>query len=646
MRIGMRQIRFGAAFVIVTMAVFCARAAELGEVFEKTVKPILNRHCFECHGEKKQKGGVDFHEISTAGWETADPDFWNEVRELVIAYEMPPEGSNEMGVGVRNKLVGWIEDIPKPDLDCDQLASDRTQRFYRGHAMSRRLNRHEYENAVRDLFGMEFDVAKMLPSDGAGGEGFDNVGDTLFTTSLSIEKYLAAAEQIVATLFPEEPDGHTMETLEARARLLDVQPDNAESPREIAGRVIAKFARLAFRRPVTEGEVEKYLAMYDRATGRGDRLELGLRLALKAVLISPDFLFIIEPEPDDHGTLPLDPIPLATRLSFFLWASGPDDELLTLAESGALSDDDVYRKQVRRMLADPKAAAFAERFFLQWLQLEGIGSVHRPDESRYPEFDDDLSASMNGEIVAFVQHLIREDRPLTELIASDYTFVNERLAKLYGIDGVEGGGFQRVSVDPARRGGIMGMAGVHLTTSYPHRTSPVLRGKWILESLLGGDIPPPPPDVPALEVEESTASAANVREKLELHRKNPDCAACHNRMDPLGFGLENFDSLGRWRDTEGGMAVDATGRLPSGETFTGPAELKRVLLARKQEIFKHLTRKMVGYALGRRLNKFDRCVIDECMNQLQAHEYRPSVWIETIATSFPFRHRFYPKNES
>jgi hypothetical protein len=366
---------------------------------------------------------------------------------------------------------------------------------------------------------------------------------------------------------------------------------------------------------------------------------------LKAVLVSPDFLFLVEPEPEGGGVHPLGPFPLASRLSYFLWSTMPDEELLTLAGSGALLDDQVYRHQVRRMLRDPNAAALGERFALQWFDLERLCADIHPDPKRFPEFDAGLARAMRDEVTAFFNSLLREDRSVLELIDSDSIFVNERLAPLYGLEGVSGSTMRRVRLPDRKRGGVTGMAAVAALTSYPTRTSPVLRGRWILETLLGDKVPPPPPDVPALESSQAAASPATLRQQLEIHRAQAECSSCHSKMDPLGFSLEHFDVLGRWRDEDRGQPVDAQGVLPSGETFTGPIGLKEILLKRKDAVVKHLSRKLAGFAFGRELNKFDRCVVDRTWEALQADGYRASVLVEQIATSFPFRHRFYPRTE-
>jgi uncharacterized protein DUF1592/uncharacterized protein DUF1588/uncharacterized protein DUF1587/uncharacterized protein DUF1595/uncharacterized protein DUF1585/cytochrome c len=612
--------------------------------YTNEIQPILEKHCYECHGPEKQKAKLNLASFTDYEKVLEAKDVWQVVLERIQAYEMPPEGKPELGFNKQQKMMRWLRSLPKPEkTDCDQIASDRNANFYRGYVMSRRLNRAEYNNTVRDLLGVDLHLQELLPADGGGGEGFDTSGNALFTSSIHIEKYLAAADRALQVALPDTTKGVRPEIEKARASILIAKPTLFTKPREAAKRVVATFARRAFRRPVTSEEVERLLVMFDRGYKRGDGFIPSVRLALKAALVSPHFLVLAEPEPDQSGVHRLGAIPLASKLSYFLWSSMPDEELLRLAESGQLLETNVYRQQIRRMLADPKAEALGERFAMQWLDLDRLGTEVRPDSKRFPEFDNELCDSMRREVVTFFNHIVSEDRPLLELIDSDYTFLNERLARLYGVEGVSGPSLKRVTLAGRNRGGVVGMAAVHALTSYPLRTSPVLRGKWVLESLIGEKVKPPPPDTPTLQEGADKAGPVSLREELQKHRSQAECASCHSRMDPLGFGLENFDVLGRWRDTDSGQPIEAEGTLPSGDKFTGPTGLKAHLMERKDAVIKHLVRKMAGFAFGRELNRFDECVIDRTMEALQTNNYRASIMLEQIATSFPFQHRFYPK---
>jgi hypothetical protein len=378
---------------------------------------------------------------------------------------------------------------------------------------------------------------------------------------------------------------------------------------------------------------------------------VALRQPLKAVLVSPYFLFLVEQTPEQGGFYRISPGELATRLAYFVWVAPPDDPLLALAESGRLHEPGVLADETRRLLKDPKSKGLAQNFSRQWLGLDALGTTVKPDPERFPEFDVELTLAMRDEADAFFEYVLHEDRSLLELIDANYTFVNAQLAHHYGLVGVSGPEIRRVDLPDRNRGGVLTLGSVLTITSYPLRTSPVLRGRWVLEQILGGKVPPPPPNVPLLSRDDTKLGAASLREQLQAHRADATCAACHQRMDPLGFGLENFGPTGRWRtnypmlEEDGrlnpeGPAVDAAGELPSGDKFTGPAELKSLILARKDEFLRHFVRKMFGYALGRELNKADDCAVSDTLKALAENGYRSSILVEQIVASYPFQHRF------
>jgi len=629
--------RFPSWLVAPSLAVGLALAAQpaRGDGFEQNVRPVLEQYCIECHQGPDAQGGLDFDKFPTEAAALEAPETWDKVWQRVNKFEMPPEGSPQLRDIHRPPLMGWIEASRKPAEDCSKLASDDTMQWYGGIVMSRRLTRSEYNNSIRDLVGLDLRPADAFPADGSGGEGFDNVGGTLFLSPVQLEKYLAAAATVVDAALADA---------DSRRLILCAAPDSSRTPREAARVIVAEFARRAFRRPVGDDEVERLLTMYNRAADRGDDFPSAIKLALQAVLISPHFLFLSEPEPEQPGVYRLDHHQIAARLAYFLWASTPDDDLLQLAEVGLLHDEDVLRAQVRRMLVDPRAHGFVESFATQWLGIDALGAAIRPDAERFPQFDDRLAQDMRAEAIALVETVFRDDRSLLELLDGDYAMLNARLAAHYGLPSVEGDHLRLVPLDDARRGGLLGLGAVLTATSYPLRTSPVIRGKWVLETLLGSTVPPPPPNAGKLpDDDHADVRDLTFRQQLEAHRTQPECAACHARMDPLGFGLENFDAIGRWRHHQNGLPVDSSGALPSGETFSGPAQLKQVLLARKDEFLRNLTRKLLGYSLGRGLNKFDECVINHGLEALAANDYRPSALVETIVLSYPFQHRFARK---
>lgn len=409
---------------------------------------------------------------------------------------------------------------------------------------------------------------------------------------------------------------------------------------ECARAVLAEFTRRAYRRPVSDAELERLLKLFGSFDATAGDFERSLQLTLQAVLVSPHFLFRGELPPESGGPggiQPIDEFALASRLSYFLWSSMPDEELFRLAGRGALRRN--LEAQVRRMLRDPKAAALVENFTGQWLQLRNLELV-MPDPKQFPGFDDELRRAMRQETELFFAHVLREDRSLLEFLDAEYTFLNARLAGLYGIQGPPGDAFQRVSLKGGQRGGLLTQAGILTLTSNPSRTSPVKRGKWVLENILGTPPPPPPPNVPELEEGDQAASSGTLRQRLEQHRENPNCASCHARMDPIGFGFENYDAIGAWRERDGEFAIDASGKLISGEAFAGAAELKRILLKHKREEFvRCLTEKMLTYALGRGLEYYDQCAVDEITRRLARNRYKLSTLVLEVTKSTPFQMR-------
>jgi hypothetical protein len=392
---------------------------------------------------------------------------------------------------------------------------------------------------------------------------------------------------------------------------------------------------------VTARELGQLLDLVDLTRKHGDSFEEGIATALQAVLVSPSFLFRIEVDrqaPRGRSSAPVSDCELASRLSYFLWSSTPDAVLLDAARQGTLRQPAVIEAQVRRMLGDPKSSALVEEFAGQWLQFKNM-DVARPDLQRFPMFDDQLRVSMRRETTMFVESIVRQDGSVLALLDANYTFLNERLARFYGVEGVSGPEFRRVDMTNSRRGGgILAHASILTVSSYSTRTSPVLRGKWILENLLNAPPPPPPPNVPPLD-EAKAGQTGTLREQMEQHRRNPACSSCHSRMDPLGFGLENFNAIGAWRTEEGKFPVDASGTLPDGRSFQTPAELKALLTADRDAFVRGLTERLLTYALGRGLERFDRPVVAGIAARLPARDYRFSELVLGVVNSLPFQQR-------
>ena len=400
-------------------------------------------------------------------------------------------------------------------------------------------------------------------------------------------------------------------------------------------RIIANLARRAFRRPVTDVDVQPYLKLAALSRQQGGSFADGISTALTGLLVSPDFLFRIEKNPT--GQAPVSQFELASRLSYFLWSSMPDDDLIRTAERNTLRRPEVLSAQVQRMLKDPKSRALVENFAGQWLELRRLESV-TPDRDKFPTFEDYQRMSMKKESEMFFDSIMREDRSVLDLIGAKYTFLNQRLAEFYGIPDVKGHEFRRVDLTGTRRGGILTHASVLTVSSYATRTSPVLRGKWVLENLLNAPPPPPPPNVPPLE-ESKAGTAASLRQVMEAHRANALCASCHSKMDPLGFGLENFDAIGEWRDKDGKFDIDASGVLPDGRKFNGPGELRDIILSNKAAFADAVTEKMMTYALGRGVERYDRMAVKQITTRLAASDFKFSTLVIGIVESLPFQMR-------
>jgi hypothetical protein len=427
----------------------------------------------------------------------------------------------------------------------------------------------------------------------------------------------------------------------SRVRILTCRPATKADEESCARKILSTLARRAYRRPVTDDELAPLLNLY--GNGRSGGFEAGIRTALQGILVDPDFLFRVEQDPADFkpdSVHPINDFDLASRLSFFLWSSIPDDELLNLAGQGGqgrLHKDAVLEDQVRRMLRDPRSKALVENFAGQWLYLRNLPTKF-PDPGVYPNFDENLRQALEQETELFFDSIIREDRSIVDLLDADYTFVNERLARHYGIPNVYGSQFRRVTLHDENRRGLLGQGSILMVTSYATRTAPTLRGKWLLENILGTPPPPPPANVPSLK-EDRNATALTMRQRMEQHRANPACANCHKLMDPLGFALENFDAIGGWRTKQGNTPIDASGELPDGTKFQGPSELRGILLSKRDQFAGTVTEKLLTYALGRGIEYYDMPAIRKIVRDAASSDYRFSAIVLGIAKSTPFQMR-------
>lgn len=605
-------------FILLLAFLAIATAGRAEDAFAQELKPQLDRLCLDCHGGKRTKGGVNLAGFTNTASLYHDPTLWEMVVRQLDERQMPPGDKPQPTPEERFKLVEALRqrlDNPDPAF----VPHDP------GAPVVHRLNRTEYNLTIRDLLGVDSRPADRFPVDGGGGGGFDNNADTLFVPPILMEKYLSAAEDVLAAA-----------TTEA---LFTATPKWWRSDRRVAAQNLQRFATRAFRRPAEQGEIGRLLRIYAAERTRGGSFDIAVKAAYKAVLVSPYFLFRIEHEEPGGKPWRLTDYELASRLSYFLWSSMPDDELLEVAARRKLSDGPTLETQVRRMLRDPKAHTLAEQFTAQWLGTKTLATTSNPDRHRFPQFNDALRDAMMTEPVEFFAALLNGDDSLLKLLDADFTYVNADLARLYGLTDVTGTNFVCVALPDRRRGGIVGMAAVLTKTSYPLRTSPVLRGKWILEEVLGTPPPPPPPLVKTLPAGDEKRDGLTFRQQLEQHRKDPNCAACHARMDPLGFALENFNAIGGWRDRIDGQPVDAAGVLQNGDPVAGVIGLKDALLARKQLFLRHLTEKLLAYALGRGLEYYDTPAVKRIMDGVARDDYRATSLVLEVVRSYPFQWR-------
>ena len=427
----------------------------------------------------------------------------------------------------------------------------------------------------------------------------------------------------------------------SRGNIFVCRPANSSEETPCAQKILANLSRRAYRRPVTDSDVRPLVAFYENARRKGD-FDYGIQRAITALLVAPDFLFRVEADPATgaHGAAHrISDMELASRLSFFLWSSVPDEQLLELAETSKLSNPAILEQQVQQMLDDPRSDAFMSNFAGQWLYIRNLATV-KPDPIVFADFDESLRWSLQRETELFFQSIVRENRSVMDLLSANYTFLNERLAIHYGIPNVYGSQLRRVTLDDPNRGGLLGQGSLLTVTSPPNRTSVVQRGKWILDNLLGDPPPPPPADVPPLEATTKGSHSLSLREAMEQHRANTSCAGCHARMDPIGFALENYDGVGRWRTKDGGVTIDASGKLPDGTQFDGPAGLKKVLtIARREEFVTTVSERLLTYALGRGVEYYDMPALRAILRKTEANEYRMKDLITAIAASTPFQMR-------
>lgn len=617
-----------------------AQGQEISSV--KIIEPILKKNCFTCHQDTQLKGGIDlktffFGVDSHESRMIKGGRVWMKVIEQVKAGHMPPQSRPPLSLADREALVDGINKILAKSLQADNP----------GRAVIRRLSHEEYHYSILSLVGVDFDAHAKFPSDGSGGAGFDNFSPTLFMTPLRMEQYYQAAEEIMDSAYakpavwnrlvshPYEESFWAMIVHWCERNLLG--RDDTGDAMAAAEEDVIPFASQAFRRFLTPDEKSKYLGLFKKVYEGSRDYNRAIKETFKAVLVSPKFLFrYVEEQPIDFP-YPLSSFELASRLSYFLWSGPPDKELFDVAYRDNLHDSLVLRNQVIRMLKDPKAKRFSESFATQWFGVTALKDASPIDPVRFPDFTNSIRADMYQEMVEYFHYVLTKSKNFLDLIDSDYDMLNEELAEYYGIPGVKGKEFRLVHLSDNTRGGVITMGSVLVSTSLPLRTSPVKRGQWVLEEILGTPAPPPPPNVPQLP-DKAADPNASLHDLLALHRSNPTCMTCHKKMDPIGFGLENFDPSGKWRDSYGTRSIISLDTLPTGEVFHGPSELKKILATKRELFARNLAEKMFTYAIGRSVEFTDEPYMRKLVQNLLDNNFNTESFITALVFSRPFRY--------
>ncbi len=585
---------------------------------------------------------------------------------------MPPQGTAQPSEVERRRMLETLGDAID-DFDYSEVDDP-------GFEPMRRLTHTEYDHTLRDLFGVDLDPAERFPEELSGASGFDNSANTLFLQSALMERYIATAERVVDLALPASAKRSTPAHRRAHDRIFAAAAGGSGDGAGAAEQVVARFLSRAYRRPPHEAELGRALDHYSRARSEGQDFEEAIKQVLASVLISPKFLLRVEAGRDGDQPFRIGDYELASRLSYFLWASMPDDELFDSAARNELHEPDVLLQQVDRMLADPKADTLGYVFAAQWLGFNHVGTRIWLDPIDNPWCTATLMTAMRDESALFFLSLLRDNLPIRRLIDADYTFLNEELATaLYAMEGIQDAEMRRVKLDDPNRGGIIGHGSILAVTSNYKDTSPVKRGNYILETLLGTPPPPPPPNAGVLDEDVQKLKEMSFREKLERHSRDETCRVCHSRIDPLGFSLENFDFFGRWRDSYHFRSrvedpaeadevavvedvdafaetryyknvykpIDAAGSLPDGTRFTGPAGLKGALLDRRHDdLVRQVVSKMLSYALGRQLEYYDEPAVRKIITALEDDDYRFQTLLRTVVASYPFQYKKNPSEES
>ncbi|MEM8913358.1 MAG: DUF1592 domain-containing protein [Planctomycetota bacterium] len=592
------------------------------------VIPMLEAHCIECHGNEVSSGDLNLQSLISETPLVIHRAKWIDVMEQTKNHVMPPDDATQPSRKDREQLVLSLHNL------IHQF--DYSQVRHPGHEVTRRLTHQEYDNTVSDLFGVPVQVAARFPKELAGSSGFHNSGNTLFLQPTLMERYITAADEIVETLLPVDPK--TDRQRAAIASVFLTPPASTPGESHSAESVLRRFVSRAYRRPLDENEQSRIMARYRDLIRLGNSHHDAIRSIVRQTLISPNFLLKFETSADGDTDQRINDWELANRLSYFLWASMPDDQLSSLARSGSLHRPDVLRGEVGRMLRHPRSASLGDQFAAQWLGSQHVGTRVRLDPIDNPWCTESLMKAMRDETSQFFHALVIDNEPVERLLDADFTFLNEELSNHYGIRGVQGPQMRRVDLRGSSRRGILGHASILATTSFPYRTSPVVRGKWVLDTLLGTPPPPPPPNVSELSDEILENETLTIRQKLARHRESSRCNACHREMDPIGLSLERYDWFGRYRLRSRRRLIDDRGSLPNGTEFSGLTGLNDVLRQQRSgDLLRQVTQKMLSYALGRQLEYYDETTVREILDSIGQHDNRFQPLIHEIVQSYPFQ---------
>lgn len=593
-----------------------------GNHWDDVIFPMIEHYCLDCHDEANEEGGLEMERFSSEKLALMDPRIWEKAAALVKMKSMPPRDRFNLPTDEeRQQFIAWVDTVGER-WDAGEFGQNP------GRTTIRRLTKNEFNYTIRDLFGLKIRPADNFPEDGGGEDGFDNNADALFLPPLLMENIVESAGLIVNAIYRDQA---------TYRRYLFAFPHSADGLDEAARKILDYWAPLIYRRPVEAAEINKLVGLvrFQVSKKKKDYRE-AMKMPLLAMLISPHFLYRSETIKPGGKAYRVEEIDLASRLSYFLWSSTPDAELLKLATEGNLGKPEIYEAQVKRMLMDKRANSLGMHFAGQWLKWEELRSRANPDKRRFSNFDFALRVSMYRESSLFFDNLVKENLPLLDLIDSDYSFLNQRLAIHYNVPGVTIAGFQKVLLDDPNRGGVIGMGSVLTVTSLPLRSSPAVRGNYVLTELLGTPPPAPPMNVPQLPDDDEELEFTSFRNALIKHREDPNCYPCHVEIDQLGFGLENYDAIGRWREFQNDQPVDSKGVLPDGSKFSNPKELKGILMSRRDQFARNVVEKALSYALGRELTPYDRPTVRNITDKLIADGYRTQTLFIEVARSYPF----------